>query len=66
MTHNMSKYTSTIPPSEFGKWFCSGQIARKCTQKNHGRDLAEFAPGELYTDQYKVKDIDLVSWSRSW
>ena len=24
-------------------------------------DIAEFAPGELYTDQYKVKVNDLVS-----
>ena len=34
--------------------------------KKYVSDIAEFAPGELYTDQYKVKDIDLVSWSRSW
>ncbi len=33
--------------------------------KNYDRDLAEFAPGELYTDQYKVKVNDLVSRSRS-
>ncbi len=28
------------------------------------RVIAEFAPGEPYTDQYKVKVIDLVSRSR--
>ena len=32
-------------------------------RKNYDRDLAEFAPGELYTDQYKVKVNDLVSRS---
>ena len=31
--------------------------------KNYGTDLAEFAHGELYTDQYKVKFNDLVSRS---
>ncbi len=32
-------------------------------KKNYVRDIAEFAPGELYTDQYKVKVNDLVSRS---
>ncbi len=34
--------------------------------KNYATDIAEFVPGELYTDQYKVKVNDLGSWSRSW
>ena len=32
--------------------------------KNYVSVIAEFAPGEPYTDQYKVKVIDLVSRSR--
>ncbi len=35
-------------------------------KKNYVSDIAEFAPGKPYTDQYKVKVIDLVSRSRSW
>ncbi len=34
------------------------------SEKNYFPVIAEFAPGELYTDQYKVKAIDLVSRSR--
>ncbi len=35
-----------------------------CTKK-YGPVVAENSPGELYTDQYKVKVNDLVSRSRS-
>ena len=38
-------------------------IDRHTTLKNYVPDIAEFAPGELYTDQYKVKVNDLVSRS---
>ena len=33
---------------------------------NYVRVIAEFAPGEPYTDQYKLKVIDLVSRSTLW
>ncbi len=43
-------------------WF--SHLVWKEKGKNYGSDIAEFAPGEPYTDQYKVKVIDLVSRSR--
>ena len=38
-------------------------IIKMDLKKNYVPCIAEFAPGELYTDQYKVKVNDLVSRS---
>ncbi len=58
-------YQISVP---YGQWFKSHVFQTHSgwsnISKNYVRVIAEFSPGELYTDQYKVKVIDLVSKSR--